>query len=87
MFRLNNSQGSKFIEPVNDYLPTPTSGLKLRLGSGTGERGTYGPSNNVAKVIVRRVQYPTQFGNGDLIESVADAVFWHIEVQGSTYPS
>lgn len=83
-FDLSNSAGGKFIEPINNYYweatwpPSATSNQKLRLGSGTGERGTYGPATMWRKSLFDGVQYPTRFGNGELIESIADAVFWHM---------
>ena len=82
-FDIQDLPDSEFIELINEHSwdpawpPSPGSVPKLRLGSGTGERGTYGPATMWRKSLFETIQYPIKFGNGDLIESIADAVFWH----------
>lgn len=58
-----------------DWPPKPLDGL--RLGSGTGERGTYGPST-LWDVSQTGKPYPTHFGNGEPIKSIGDAIFWEL---------
>ena len=50
---------------------------KLRLGSGTGERGTYGPSSMFRRKLLKELLYPLKFGNGDLVESIGDTIWWN----------
>jgi hypothetical protein len=48
-----------------------------RLGSGTGERGTLGPACMWRMALHQEFpRYPWQFGDGTLIKSVADLVWW-----------
>jgi|GEM_PF-4880415 hypothetical protein len=54
------------------------SGESLRLGSGTGERGTYGPATMFRRSLLEELQYPLKFGNGDLVESIADSLWWSL---------
>jgi tetratricopeptide (TPR) repeat protein len=54
------------------------SGEKLRLGSGTGERGTYGPATMFRRSLLEELPYPLKFGNGDLVESIADSLWWSL---------
>ena len=83
-FNLNETASYSFVESIGNYdfapawPPVPLDTGKLRLGSGTGERGTYGPATMWRKSLFTELPYPTRFGNGDLIESIADAVFWHL---------
>lgn len=58
-----------------DWPPQPLD--NLRLGSGTAERGTYGPST-LWDVAQTGKPYPTHFGNGDPIRSIGDAIFWEL---------
>jgi hypothetical protein len=60
---------------VADWPPQKTN--KLRLGSGTGERGTFGPSTLWDLSKTGRF-YPTHFDDGEQIKSIGDALFWHI---------
>jgi hypothetical protein len=53
-------------------------GKKLRLGSGTGERGTFGPSTMFRRHLLNEISYPLKFGNGDLIESIGDSLWWSL---------
>jgi FkbM family methyltransferase len=57
----------------------PTTGTVTRLGSGTGQRGTFGPATMwrmEAHLAVPR--YPWRFADGTLIKSVGDAAWWAI---------
>lgn len=54
------------------------SRASLRLGSGTGERGTYGPATMFRRSLLEELQYPLKFRNGDLIESIADSLWWSL---------
>lgn len=60
------------------FLPNwpPTKTEKLRLGSGTRERGTFGPSTMWRKSRTG-FGYPNRFLNGETIKSIGDALFWH----------
>jgi len=50
-----------------------------RLGSGTGERLTYGPATLWrTSVHVKIPRYPWRLNDGTLIKSVADGAFWSI---------
>ncbi|MBY6140964.1 glycosyltransferase family 2 protein [Leisingera daeponensis] len=68
--------------PVTDlegtqYLPAwpPRRHQGLRLGSGSGERGTLGAATMWDLDIVGK-WYPTYFGNGAPILSIGDTIFW-----------
>ncbi|MFS4581939.1 glycosyltransferase family 2 protein [Phaeobacter sp. C3_T13_0] len=52
----------------------------LRLGSGTGERGTYGPATLWSLEQVGQ-WYPSYFGNQTPIKSIGDAIFWQVLAQ------
>jgi hypothetical protein len=74
--------GSLFSAPTSvdthfkpDWPPQVASGL--RLGSGTGERKTFGPATlwNIDKV---GKYYPSNFSNGEAIKSIGDALFWSL---------
>lgn len=60
------------------FLPDwpPREGNNLRLGSGTGERPTYGPAT-MWKRSTTGMGYPHLFKNGEQIRSIGDALFWH----------
>lgn len=58
-----------------DWPPKPRE--RLRLGSGTGERGTFGPATLWSPKAVGNY-YPTYFGDGSLIKSVGDALLWNV---------
>jgi hypothetical protein len=50
-----------------------------RLGSGTGERLTFGPATLWRVAVHTKItRYPWRLQDGTLIKSVADAVFWSI---------
>ena len=53
----------------------PCATKHLRLGSGTGERGTYGPSTMWRKSTTGQ-GYPHVFANKEKIKSIGDALFW-----------
>ncbi|MFP3421935.1 hypothetical protein R0K19_21420, partial [Bacillus sp. SIMBA_161] len=62
--------------------PIPLSkGASLRLGSGTGERGTFGPATLWDLDKAER-WYPTYFGNRDPILSIGDRIFWERLLRG-----
>jgi hypothetical protein len=52
------------------------NGKNLRLGSGSGERGTFGPSTMFRRDLLYEIPYPLKFGNGDLVESIGDSLWW-----------
>ena len=60
------------------FLPDwpPREAKNLRLGSGTNERGTFGPST-IWKKSTTGSGYPHLFSNGEQIRSIGDALFWH----------
>lgn len=60
---------------VPDWPPKPHK--RLRLGSGTGERGTFGPATLWHAQVIGKF-YPSYFGDGSLIKSIGDALFWSI---------
>ncbi|QWD10210.1 glycosyltransferase family 2 protein [Polynucleobacter paneuropaeus] len=55
----------------------PIKDTYTRLGSGTGERGTFGPATlwNI-HCHMKVPRYPYKTSDGALIKSVADALFW-----------
>ncbi|WP_431320262.1 glycosyltransferase family 2 protein [Rhizobium sp. YTU87027] len=57
-----------------DWPPQPRE--RLRLGSGAGERGTFGPATLWNTKAVGKY-YPSYFGDGSLIKSVGDSLFWN----------
>jgi hypothetical protein len=62
---------------VGSWPPSPQ--LPTRLGSGTGERGTLGPACMWRMDLHQEFpQYLWQFGDGTLIKSIADLVWWSI---------
>ncbi|NVK14364.1 MAG: glycosyltransferase family 2 protein [Rhodobacteraceae bacterium] len=58
-----------------DWPPRPCEGL--RLGSGSGERGTYGAGTMWDLEMVGK-WYPTYFSNGEPVLSIGDAIFWKV---------
>ena len=59
----------------------PVPGTKTRLGSGTGERGTFGPATiwrMAAHTVVPR--YPWRLGDGSLIRKAGDAAWWMVMI-------
>jgi hypothetical protein len=62
---------------VPDWPPHP--GTFTRLGSGTGERGTYGPACMWRMSLHATVpRFPFMFSNGELIRVIGDAVWWQM---------
>lgn len=55
----------------------PVKTPNLRLGSGTNERGTFGPST-MWKKSRTGFGYPNIFSNGEKIKSIGDVLFWHV---------
>ncbi len=55
-----------------DWPPLPTP--NLRLGSGTGERGSLGPAT-LWDINLLGKWYPTHFNNGEPIKSIGDMIF------------
>ncbi len=53
--------------------PQPHS--RMRLGSGTGERGTFGPATLWHADTIGKY-YPSYFNDGSTIKSIGDALFW-----------
>ena len=57
----------------------PSAGVKTRLGSGTGERGTFGPATLWRMAVHRQIpRYPWRFSDGTLINFIGDTVFWSL---------
>lgn len=58
--------------------PKPEQGV-VRLGSGRGERGTFGPSTAWRRSLHDRLgPYPHKFANGEKVLSVGDAMWWRM---------
>lgn len=55
----------------------PKPHARLRLGSGTGERGTFGPATLWHSGAVGKY-YPSYFADGSIIKSVGDSLFWNV---------
>ena len=52
-------------------------GIRTRLGSGTGEQGTYGPATMWRlDAHIGAPRYPWRFPEGTVIRSAADAAWW-----------
>lgn len=60
---------------IPDWPPRAATGL--RLGSGTGERGTFGPATLWCAGRLGKF-YPSTFGNGEPIRSIGDTIFWSL---------
>jgi FkbM family methyltransferase len=61
------------------YIPTwpPKPGTATRLGSGTGERGTYGPATIWRMdAHIGRPRYPWRLSEGTPIETAGDLAWW-----------
>lgn len=56
----------------------PRVGAELRLGSGSGERGTLGPATLWRRDLHQRTPLPHQFGSGQPIRVVGDMVWWNL---------
>lgn len=58
-----------------DWPPVP--GLTVRLGSGTGERGTYGPATAWRKSLHQDLgPYPSAFADGSPVRVIGDSLWW-----------
>lgn len=74
------------VEPCypTDRLPfvtgwPPSSGTRTRLGSGTGERGTFGPATLWRMdAHVGAPRYPWRFPDGTVIKVIGDVVWWSV---------
>jgi FkbM family methyltransferase len=65
--------------PFNPDSWPPTPGTVTRLGSGTGERGTFGPATMWRMdAHIGVPHYPWRFSDGSLIFSVADSAWWGV---------
>lgn len=63
------------------FLPSwpPLLGSHTRLGSGTGERGTFGPATLWRRELHRHCpRYPERLADGTVIRSIGDALWWMI---------
>ena len=58
----------------------PMAQPNLRLGSGTGERGTFGPATMWNLDILGK-WYPTYFNNQTPVKSIGDQIFWKVVLQ------
>ena len=58
-----------------NWPPANFTAMPRRLGSGTGERGTYGPST-LWRRSTTGFGYPHKFNNGEKIKSIGDSAFW-----------
>lgn len=57
----------------------PVLDRNVRLGSGTGERGTYGPATAWrASVHQKLPHYPWRFKDGSPVRIIGDAIWWEI---------
>jgi hypothetical protein len=57
----------------------PLSGRTVRLGSGTGERGTLGPACAWRMALhIEFPKYPWQFKDGSSIRVIGDSVWWRL---------
>jgi hypothetical protein len=55
----------------------PRAGTRTRLGSGTGERGTYGPATLWRMdTHIGLPRYPWRFADGSIIKVVGDVAWW-----------
>lgn len=61
-----------------EWPPSSDKGV-LRLGSGTDERGTFGPGTAWRVSLHEKLgEYPTTFLNGERIRSIGDTTWWHL---------
>jgi FkbM family methyltransferase len=62
---------------IPDWPPLP--GTRTRLGSGTGERGTYGPATLWRmEAHLGAPRYPWRFQDGSLVKTSADLAWWRL---------
>lgn len=59
----------------------PTPPREVRLGSGTGDRGTRGPGTIWRRELHDRMPYPHAFSDGAPILSVGDTAWWLLVLQ------
>lgn len=63
--------------PFHEQWPPPAR-VPTRLGSGTGQRGTLGPSTLWRRKLHDQAPYPWQFASGAPIRIVGDLAWWTI---------
>ena len=57
----------------------PAMGGPVRLGSGTGERGTFGPATLWKTSLHRELgSYPSRFADGSPVRVIGDALWWQM---------
>lgn len=73
-FKVSQINETKFYK---EWPPKNNLKIRQRLGSGTNERGTFGPSTlwDLEKI---GKWYPTNFNNGEKITSIGDSIFWSL---------
>ena len=60
-----------------DWPPVPNR--ETRLGSGTGQRGTYGPATAWRASLHQQLpHYPFRFKDGSPVRIIGDAVWWDL---------
>jgi len=75
--KVSNCYPAETLPFISDWPPKNNS--ITRLGSGTGQRGTYGPatiwrlSNHISMP-----RYPYRTIKGDLIRGISDSIWWHL---------
>ncbi len=63
------------LQPCKNW--PPETGEGLRLGSGDGTRGTWGPAPIFKTAAIRSIGgFPKRFGNGDPIPTIIDFIVW-----------
>jgi hypothetical protein len=61
----------------------PVPGRTVRLGSGTGERGTFGPATAWRMALHRDLgPYPSAFSDGSAVRVIGDALWWRRVLDG-----
>ncbi len=82
-FSQEETDGTRAGERVED-LPfhpdwPPVTGRPVRLGSGTGERGTYGPGTAWRMALHRELpHYPWRFEDGSPVRVIGDGLWWEL---------
>ena len=73
-FKVSEINETKFYK---EWPPKHNVNIRQRLGSGTNERGTFGPSTlwDLEKI---GKWYPSNFDNGEKINSIGDTIFWSL---------
>ena len=60
----------------------PVPGRSVRLGSGSGERGTFGPATAWRMALHRKIpHYPWRFGDDSPVKIIGDALWWQILIE------